>query len=250
MRKWSVAAILVTVLIAALAAGLLMQSNSRPKAASAKVYRCDIVALGDSLTQGIGDPKEGGYVGLTEQALKRERLVRQVTLKNYGHMGDTSADLLKNLQRDGVRAAIKQANIVFLTIGGNDIAGVLSAHFMNLSVADFKTAQNVYVTNLQQIFKTIRGLNNGVFIYFFGLYNPFEDYFGQANKDFQPILDGWNRASATVAAQQQKTFFLPTAALFKGKGDELLYDDHFHPNAKGYRLMSQLLVKAINQQMR
>ncbi|MFT8316980.1 MAG: SGNH/GDSL hydrolase family protein [Sporolactobacillus sp.] len=237
-------------MILLLAAGyFFFHFQSEPKQPAAKKninYTYHIVALGDSLTQGVGDPKDQGYVGLTAKGLKKEKQVRSVTVVNYGHMGDTTADLLNVVSRKNVQHSLRQSNTIFLTIGGNDIVEVLRAHFMDLHASDFTQEQKTYAANLSHILAKVRSLNPRATIYFFGLYNPFEDYFGKANKDFTPVLDRWNLQSKQIS-KKYRVQFMPTAAIFKGKGDSLFYTDHFHPNKNGYEDMSALLLRTIQE---
>ncbi|RYL90375.1 GDSL family lipase [Sporolactobacillus sp. THM7-4] len=206
-----------------------------------------ITALGDSLTEGVGDQKNSGYAGLAVHALRNEKNVQKVTLANFGHKGDTSTDLLKVLKRPDVQMKIRQSNLIFMTIGGNDLVQVLKANFMDLKTSDFTVRQRIFSSHLNQIFTEIRRLNPSARIYYFGLYNPFEDYLGNANRDFVPILDHWNANNEKIAKRYNRVSFIPTADIFKGKGDSLLYEDHFHPNKKGYTLMAGRLLKLIKQ---
>lgn len=210
-------------------------------------YSYRIVALGDSLTQGVGDEKNHGYVGMTSAALQRRKDVKKVSVDDLGHLGDTSTDLLNVLKRPQARQSIRQANTIFLTIGGNDLVRVLRSHFMDLSTSDFASQQKIFSAHLEQVFSELRKLNPNAPIYYFGLYNPFEDYLGKANRDFVPILNRWNANSKKIAGQYRKIIFIPTADIFKGTGSTLLYEDHFHPNAKGYQKLSARLLTAINR---
>jgi lysophospholipase L1-like esterase len=206
-----------------------------------------IVALGDSLTEGVGDLDNQGYVGITTKALRKEKNVKSVSMQDFGHRGDTSEDLLKKLKQQKVSDSIKSANTVFLTIGGNDIVHVFKQNFLDLHASDFKKRQKIFSSNLNKIFSEIRELNPDAHIYYFGLYNPFEDYLGKANKDFVPILNQWNANSKRISAKFTPISFVPTSDLFKDKTDSLLYDDHFHPNKKGYLKMSDRLLHYINE---
>ncbi|WP_241654609.1 SGNH/GDSL hydrolase family protein [Sporolactobacillus shoreae] len=210
-------------------------------------YSYRIVALGDSLTQGVGDPKNHGYVGMTADALKKQKNVKQVSFEDLGHLGDTSADLLNVLKKPQARETIRHSNTIFLTIGGNDIVHVLKNHFMDLSTSDFNAEQKVFSAHLETVFSEIRKLNPDAPIYYFGLYNPFEDYLGTANKDFVPILNSWNANSKKIASRYRNTTFIPTFDIFKGRGSTLLYADHFHPNEKGYSQLSSRLMTAIRK---
>jgi lysophospholipase L1-like esterase len=70
-----------------------------------------IVALGDSLTEGVGaTSKATGYIGILE-----ERLL--ITITNKGVRGDTTEDALKRLDRDVLS---ENPDIVIILLGGND----------------------------------------------------------------------------------------------------------------------------------
>lgn len=205
----------------------------------------NIVGIGDSLTKGVGDLKQQGYAGMTVQALKSSKSTSNISFNDYGIKGDTTDDLLEVLKKENVQKSIKNADIIFMTIGGNDVVNVLKRNFLNLNVNDFEKRRLVYQRNFNEILQTIYRLNPKVTVYYLGLYNPFEDLFPDLDPKFQSILDQWNRSSKTILELFPHTYFVPTADLFKNKTTELLYTDHFHPNKKGYQLISERLVKVI-----
>nr|WP_283163356.1 SGNH/GDSL hydrolase family protein [Sporolactobacillus mangiferae] len=221
----------------------LGEHTSVPK--KPKPLHLKIVALGDSLTEGIGDLENQGYVGTTSKLLRKAKNVKSVSVKDFGHRGDTSKDLLNKLNQSEVKNAIKGSNTVFLTIGGNDLVRVFKQHFLDLHESDFTREQKLFSANLKKALTEIRKLNPDAHIYYFGLYNPFEDYLGEANKDFVPILNHWNANSSRISESFSPISFVPTSDLFRGKTNELLYTDHFHPNKKGYTLMAHRLVRFI-----
>ncbi|MDF2911447.1 MAG: family lipase, partial [Sporolactobacillus laevolacticus] len=112
----------------------------------------NIVALGDSLTEGVGDLNNQGYVGVTTKMLKKETLVKKVSIQDFGHRGDTSTDLLKKLKQPEIIQAVKKSNTIFLTIGGNDLVHVFKKHFLDLHASDFSTQQKIFSVNLNQVF--------------------------------------------------------------------------------------------------
>lgn len=223
------------------------QPKAQPVQVKKITYDYHIAALGDSLTEGVGNEKMHGYVGITANMLKKQKNVNQVSYTDLGHRGDTSLDLLHVLKKSSAREVVKRANTIFLTIGGNDLVRVLRNHFMDLTASDFTTEQKTFSAHLQQIFSQIRQLNPHAQVYFFGLYNPFEEYLGRANKDFIPILNNWNANSRKISGSYKDVHFIPTYDIFKGKSSTLLYEDHFHPNSKGYRLLSARLVTTIKK---
>ncbi|RYL92266.1 GDSL family lipase [Sporolactobacillus sp. THM19-2] len=245
MKRTIIILFILLVLVAAVFG--LYHLLSRDREEKPVTYSYQITALGDSLTEGVGDEKNKGYVGRTVQSLKKQKQVRQVSFKDFGHRGDTSRDLIIVLNKPEVRESIKQSNTIFLTIGGNDIVRVLREHFMDLSTADFEKQQKIFGKNLNIIFSELRKINPEAHIYFLGLYNPFEEYLGDANRDFVPLLNKWNEGSKSIAEKYRNITFIPTSDIFRGSGDSLLYEDHFHPNNSGYQKMSRRLLYAIDK---
>lgn len=78
-----------------------------------------ITALGDSLTYGVGDTEGGGYVRVVENFYKqKEKNVENVNLAISGAKSD---QLLKQLDQKEVQNQIKSADVILMTIGGNDL---------------------------------------------------------------------------------------------------------------------------------
>ncbi len=71
----------------------------------------NVIALGDSLTAGIGAPPGSGYVGYLEQ-------FANVEIINAGVSGDTTRGALARLQRDVLD---RNPKIVLVALGGNDV---------------------------------------------------------------------------------------------------------------------------------
>lgn len=194
-----------------------------------------IVALGDSLTRGTGDVTGKGYVGdLLDEIKKKTK--RQVQLTNLGIMGQTSDQLRQQVQQTEVKRQIQKADIVLLTIGGNDMfrsgQGLLDFQSSNIAAVEKN-----YLANLKFIFGQIRQVNTTANVFFVGLYNPFIDL-GQGNQMSKAIRH-WNYDSAEISAAFPKIVFVPTFDLFELKVNDYLYSDKFHPNEKGYRLIAE-----------
>lgn len=212
-----------------------------------KTIPLHIVAIGDSLTQGIGDPKKLGYAGDTTKLLKKDPLYSTVTLKNYGVHGYTTDDLLnKVLNKKDVIQNIQQAQIIFMTVGGNDMLNVIKKNFLDLKVSEFSSAEVHYDKNFQIILKQLHKTNPRATIYYLGLYNPFQDYLGNI-QEFNTILTRWNKSSQTIISTYPNVVYVPTVDIFAGKTGSLFYKDHLHPNPAGYHLMSQRLYQYMTQ---
>ncbi|MBP2110776.1 GDSL-type esterase/lipase family protein [Paenibacillus silagei] len=96
----------------------LPQETAAPTAAADDEYK--ILALGDSLAKGTGDNSGQGFVKRTVDALSANGGKAEL-LGNMGINGLTTAALQSKLQEEGVQYALRQANVILISIGGNDL---------------------------------------------------------------------------------------------------------------------------------
>ena len=101
-------------------------SKISDKIRSVKKEKVTYVAIGDSLTQGVGDSSnQGGFVPVLSQALESD-FNWQVTPRNYGIAGNTSNQILKRMQeKKDIKRDLKKAKLMTLTVGGNDVIHVI-----------------------------------------------------------------------------------------------------------------------------
>lgn len=204
-----------------------------------------VVALGDSLTKGVGDLKDGGYIGYVQHHLEKREDIGKVTVYNYGVKGDTSDDLLERLKSKEVQSKIKRADLILFTIGGNDLMEVVENHFLGLTKEMFENQKQHYKGNLEKAFRILREQNLKAQIVYISLYNPFSAYFPQVSAANE-IIDDWSQTGKQVTAQFNYTAFVQTYDLFEGKTKELISDkDNFHPNEKGYTLIGQRVMNVV-----
>lgn len=206
-----------------------------------------IVAIGDSLTRGVGDTTEGGgYVGILERTINNEG-ERNVTIDHFGKRGSRSDQLYKRLDEPEITAAIGDADMVLITIGANDIMKVLKDNVTNLTMEPFNAEQKHYKKRLQAIIDKIQSVNAHADIYLIGFYNPFEQYF-QHIEELDTIVNNWNDVSANIAAENDAVTFIPTADLFVDSDVALFADDHFHPNYLGYYRIARRVLEYITEE--
>ncbi|MFD1019919.1 SGNH/GDSL hydrolase family protein [Thalassobacillus hwangdonensis] len=206
----------------------------------------DIVAIGDSLTQGVGDETEnGGYVGILENTLSNNGSNQEITIENYGKRGNRTDQLLKRMEKEEIRDSIQQADIVLITIGANDVMKVVKDNFSTLDYNDFKAVQDDYQDRLTEIFSIIYEENPDAKVYLLGLYNPFSTYFNNI-PELGQIMNDWNEIGKAVVAKDENSTFIPIEDLFINKEDEFLWkQDHFHPNKNGYKAMAERVLEYI-----
>ncbi len=98
--------------------GSLPQETAAPVPAAAGEVK--ILALGDSLAKGTGDNSGSGFVRRTLDGLTKDGGQAQL-LGNMGINGLTTAGLQTKLKEEGVQYALRQASVVLVSIGGNDL---------------------------------------------------------------------------------------------------------------------------------
>lgn len=206
-----------------------------------KTGTLQIVSLGDSLTRGVGDKEGIGYIGRMKEDLQKD-YKQKVALTNLAVSGAKMPDLLKQIESSGAQYSIKQADVIVLTIGGNDLfPGWESLGKIDLETyrPDTATFQN----EAKKIIEEIRKLNTDSPIFWLGLYNPFEDV--EDLKGSSNIVVDWNASLEKLALNDKNVYITPTFDLFQNRGKELLYSDHFHPNEVGYTYMADRLVQNV-----
>lgn len=196
----------------------------------------EIVAIGDSLTQGVGDETHsGGYVGILRDTLNEGG--QNVEITNYGKRGNRTDQLLKRLEKDEISSSIKEADLILVTIGANDIMKVVKANFSNLEYEQFEKERAEYEDRLRKIFDTMLEKNPDAEIYLAGFYNPFESYFPDVEA-LTEIIHSWNNTSNQVTQDYEQVHYIPISDLFQPEENRYFAEDNFHPSRQGYRLIA------------
>ncbi|MHC0035352.1 SGNH/GDSL hydrolase family protein [Pseudoneobacillus sp. C159] len=205
-----------------------------------------IVAIGDSLTQGVGDETgTGGYVGILQNTFDDHHL--NISIENFGKRGNRSDQLLKRLEQKSITTAIKKSDIVLITIGANDIMRVVKTNFTHLNSLDpFIDEREYYTERLRSIFNKINELNPDAQIYLIGFYNPFERYFSNIEQ-LNMIMTNWNDAGKSVTEEYANVEYIPIDDIFIPSEVDLLSDDYFHPNTSGYKLIAKRVLENLKE---
>ena len=232
--------------------------------ASAKKKVVNYVAIGDSLTKGVGDStNQGGFVPLLAQSLTNETDLEFKAI-NYGVSGNTSGQILSRMQeKKEIRKDLKKAQLLTITVGGNDLRKAILENTSNLDLDRFEKASKTYEKNLKQIIESARKDNPDLPVYVVGIYNPLYLNFPDLT-ELQTLVDQWNQRTEEILSAYQGVYFVPiNDLLYKGidgksgvteselgketvTNDALYDEDSFHPNNTGYEIMKEAVLEKIH----
>ena len=231
---------------------------------SAKKKTVTYVAIGDSLTKGVGDTtNQGGFVPLLAQSLTNESGLEFKAI-NYGVSGNTSGQILSRIrEKKEIRKDLKQAQLLTITVGGNDLRKAILEDTSNLDLDRFEKASKTYEKNLKQIIEFARKDNPDLPVYVVGIYNPLYLNFPDLT-ELQTLVDQWNQRTEETLSAYQGVYFVPiNDLLYKGidgksgvteselgketvTNDALYDEDSFHPNNTGYEIMKEAVLEKIH----
>jgi lysophospholipase L1-like esterase len=194
-----------------------------------------IVALGDSLVYGFGDPEGGGWV----ERLRRRWMQPQGSghaLYNLGIRGDTAKQVSQRLEAEfRYRGELRNRvpDLIVLSVGVNDSARVARSTGRNMTeFAMFETEMATLLDQAQQLCP----------VFFIGMVPvdetkmPFLDclYYTQA--------DQFRYKEATrIACQARQIPYLDLFERWLDRGDDWwrsrLCPDGLHPNVRGYEAL-------------
>lgn len=230
-------------------------------------------AIGDSLTEGIGDStSQGGYVPILGKMIQRKFSIKKVETTNFGKSGDRSDQILKRLnENEEMQTAVEDADVVGITAGANDLMKIVRNNlFSDISETTFTKPKEDYKKSLLKLLEEVRTLNPNAAVYVIGIYNPYYLQFSDIT-EVQDIVDEWNTATKEVVDEQTNMTFVPiNDIIYRGLNDSssvsssssttsdststsesinnLISDeDNFHPNNLGYQLMADAVFEAMTQ---
>ncbi|HFU4466197.1 TPA: SGNH/GDSL hydrolase family protein [Streptococcus suis] len=220
------------------------------------------LALGDSLTEGIGDTTgQGGFVPLLAQSLTND-YGYEVDYQNFGISGNTSNQILKRMkEKQELKTALQEANLLTITVGGNDLRKVIIKNIANLKLSTFDKPAKEYGKRLESIIQVARKDNPTLPIYVIGIYNPFFLSLPELT-EMQVIVDNWNATTEETIAKYENVHFVGiNDLLYKGlegeagvsqlgqsQSNNLLYEeDQFHPNNTGYEIIKKAVLEKMNE---
>ena len=236
LKKWSMAVILIV-------SSLLFY----PPAIAESPKQVTYIAIGDSLTAGLGSSEENhlrihGFVPQFTKYLRRDK---NVTVENYGIPGLSSTGLLALLNADeALQNRLKTAGVISVSIGGNDFLQTIRSVPDGEDESALNLRMEILKRTYQETYKLLRDLNPDATIILLGLYNPYPNghEFTELGAKYAPLFNGF----IEEYAEDEKTLVIDPYAAFQGNESEWTHitKDDIHPNDRGYSEITLLMKKA------
>ena len=205
-----------------------------------------LVLLGDSIAQGYGlgedytDWYDLGYGKLISDANGYDYV-------NHAIGGHTTYNLNARLQEEAVISDVADADIIAVSIGGNNfllggmyqmiLEGVL---FNKYDLVD-KTIAEFYIDFGLAIDK-IKAINPDAQLLVQTLYNPRNDFIG---KVYQRAVDLLNQTIINTAAERNGVYEIVDVYSAFGKHMEYIQKDQIHPNEAGHYVIATEYLKVL-----
>ncbi|HXI13393.1 MAG TPA: GDSL-type esterase/lipase family protein [Thermoanaerobaculia bacterium] len=197
-----------------------------------------MMILGDSLARGTGDVSGLGIGGNLDAELGRMKRKRS-PMVNVAVNGARTRDLLKLLDSRNVQKLIGDANVVVVSIGGNDLFG--DAETRSNPPANPDAVIGRVLDSVVEVVGRIRTANPAARIFLVGLYNPFtgSDY----GKLVSRFVNRWNGELVRRFEGDADLTVVQTSDLFSHSSRLSL--DRFHPGEEGYRLIANRIANSL-----
>lgn len=196
------------------------------------------IILGDSLARGTGDSSGLGIGGRLDQELRRRNIRARKTV-NVAVNGARTADLLRQLDSHNVQTILGQANVIIVSIGGNDLWG--GTDWRNAPPPNPEAVMNDVLDRMVRVVHSVRAGSPRARIFIIGLYNPFSSTpFG---RQLTSLVNRWNGRLIERFSDDVNVTVVQTADIFANH-DRLSFD-RFHPGDEGYTLIARRIADAI-----
>lgn len=210
--------------------------------ASASEEKPFYLVLGDSIAYGSGlaNPKEACYGKIVADTTGYEYV-------NHSIPGHTTGNLINRLSNETVVADLKKADIISISIGGNDfltsnLVGLMFEAIVLRDYSRFDAIADGFYTNFCEIVDIINSHNEDAVILMQTLYNPQSGYLRE------PYQQGADRINAAIERYNAEN---PGEIVIVDVGTALADDmanyasDEIHPSAKGNEIIAVTVLETL-----
>lgn len=200
-----------------------------------------VLVLGDSLARGTGDDSGKGFAVDVVEALRRRGSTQST---NLAVNGLESPELVSLVESRNVRALAASADLILLSIGGNDLSHALPRGSNATEAVDaLGDARLRFARNLRAVLGALREVNARAPIVLLSLYDPFGPRAAPGRLGASVILQ-WNALIQETALAFPEVVVVPTFDLFENRADRLAAD-RYHPNRKGYEEIARRILQVL-----
>ena len=167
--------------------------------------------------------------------------------KNDAINGYRTADLIAYLGQDQIKADVAEADIISISIGGNDfLRGDMSSLISEAQNGDYSRFDEIaadFYVNFCTIIETIKSINPDAVILAQTLYNPGVDFIKEV---YQQGADRLNAGYRKYLADNRNAYQLLEVAEAFGDNREYIAFDNIHPSAEGNVVIARVVLEKLH----
>ncbi len=197
------------------------------------------LVLGDSIAygSGISNSREACYGKIVADTNGYE-------YSNHAIPGHTTTNLIKKLHEDEVIADVKKADIISISIGGNDflLGNLFGLMFDSIVLNNHDSYDRIadgFYENFCKIVDIINSYNEDAVILMQTLYNPQSGYL---REPYQQGADRLNVAIERYNTEKPGEIVIIDVGTALGDDMDNYADDEIHPSAKGNEIIAGLIL--------
>lgn len=206
--------------------------------------KTDYLVLGDSIAYGSGlaNPVEAVYGKIVADT-------HGFNYTNFSVPGHTTDNLIARLQSEEVIAAVKEAEIISISIGGNNflLSNLIGLMFDGIVKSDFSKMDIIaegFYEDFCEIMDIINDNNPDAIVLMQTLYNPqsgkIREIYGEGQTRLNSMIEKYNEA-------HPGEIIIVEAGAALGDDMDCFAADDIHPSAKGNRLIAEEILKTLDE---
>jgi lysophospholipase L1-like esterase len=195
------------------------------------------LALGDSLTEGIGASNPSAH--FVAQYFQHLRHSNQCYVRNFGISGMTSGELLSLVSNPAMIRLLPRMTHITITTGGCDFISLYENNELTLRKI-MKTTHKLQ-DNVRKMLTLMRRENPAAVLRVLGFYIPLPAYeIGVGKASF--LIQSLNRALEKICNQFGAKLINPFDVFLNRKE---YFSDEVHPNQTGYDELAKLFISTV-----
>ncbi len=202
------------------------------------------LVLGDSIAygSGISNSREACYGKIVADT-------NGYDYANHAIPGHTTTNLINRLKDEAVIADLKKADIISISIGGNDflmsnLIGLMFDSIVKGDHSEFDTIADGFYTNFCEIIDIINSHNADAVILMQTLYNPQSGYL---RAPYQQGADRINAAIEKYNTENPGEIVIVDVATALGDDMANYADDEIHPSAQGNEIIAKVILDKLHE---